>query len=161
MSGCCCCSCLLRTTLCLPSTFSLVQKRGQLASYVCVPWHLCVHAILVCAPVRVFFSLVSMWCTVDTCRLKIHLCIVYTYVYVSLEPVFVRRVWREQFCYRCVIDWRLGSSVARGLTVMRSTGLAKLGPATQTSPTVLLLRICEWAVFMQWQCLAGSGGWLL
>lgn len=56
MSGCCYCSCLLRTALCLPGTFSLVQRCGQLAGsvcvYVCAPWRL---LLLVHAPVRVLF----------------------------------------------------------------------------------------------------------
>ena len=48
MSGCCYCSSLLRTALCLPGTFSLVQRRGQLAGsvYMCAPWRLCVRVVL-------------------------------------------------------------------------------------------------------------------
>ncbi len=59
ISGCCYCSCLLRTVLCLPGTFSLVQRRGQLAGgvvYVCAPWRLCVRVVLLPAPVSVYFT---------------------------------------------------------------------------------------------------------
>lgn len=60
LSGCCYCSCLLRTALCLPGTFSLVQRRGQLASYsmcvcgMCVYLGNCVCVLYLC--VRVYFT---------------------------------------------------------------------------------------------------------
>lgn len=71
MSGCCYCSCLLRTALCLPGTFSLVQRCGQLAGSVCV--RVCTLALVVtrACTCESFISLVSTQCTVT------HVCTVY------------------------------------------------------------------------------------
>lgn len=66
MSGCCYYSCLLRTALCLPGTFSLVQTCGQLAGSV----RMCVHAVVVQAPVRLL-----LYCSACDVLLRMCVCV--------------------------------------------------------------------------------------
>lgn len=103
MSGCCYYSCLLRTALCLPGTFSLVQTCGQLAGSVCVcvcaPWRLCVHACCTReSTCEAFTPLVSTGCTVA----HVCLCTVYIGVCVcQLEAMYELSVKRAVLLPPC------------------------------------------------------------
>lgn len=144
MSGCCYYSCLLRKALSLPGTFSLVQRCWQLAANVCV-----------CMGVRLdIWTYWSHWSALDVLLHMCVLCIVYIGACVCAL----------QSCYQRVIDWQLGSSVARGSLLWEAVGsdsqaLTRDSDEPDCPPSV---RVCVWmgCVYVAnsvWQGVVG--GW--
>lgn len=163
MSGCCYCSSLLRTALCLPGTFSLVQRRGQLAGSVCMCVHLgvCVCVLYTGMHLWEFISLVSTQCTVA------HVCLCIVYIGVCVCQLARSHVWAESEDSSSVTTMLLTDGLARALLgahcyEKRRAWTAKPGLKTQTSLTVLPLCVCVNGLCLRSrQCLAGSGGRLV